>query len=112
MYFENGILYGDLNLEKVKGLGVGSNIFEDALNYFGNRIAGIGGVWEVNPNYAKGISDNLISYRTALSANKTTQEAALSTATGRWAQKNGFSKVEFIGDNSLSAQIITVLFKK
>ena len=107
-----GVLLADLNLEKVKGLGVGSTIFDDAISYFGSKIEGIGGTWEVNQAYSSGISDNLVSYRNALNVGKTANEAAFSTGTGKWALKYGYSKVEFIGEKSINSPVIEVIFKK
>jgi hypothetical protein len=112
MYLENNVLFGDLNLEKVKGLGVGSTIFDDAISYFGNNVEAIGGVWEVNSAYIGGISDNLVLYRNALNANKSPVEAALSTTTGKWALKHNYNKVRFSGNNSISSSSIHVFFEK
>jgi hypothetical protein len=43
---------------------------------------------------------------------KTAQEAAFSTSTGKWALKYQYNSVEFIGDNSVRAPLIKVIFKK
>ena len=56
---------------------------------------GIKGRWEgANPNYVDEMSDNFKAYRDAIAANKTPEQAAFETWTGKQAQKQGFTKAK------------------
>lgn len=71
-----------------KGKGLGTAMFDDALKYFEGQIEGIQGLWIYG--------DNLSSFNKAIESGKSLTEAAFSTATGKWAKKNGFGIVEII----------------
>jgi hypothetical protein len=92
---KDGVLYATLNLSKAKGLGIGTTIFNDALQYYGTNVKAIGGVWEVNVAYAAGLSDNLLMFRTALKNGLPPEQAAFATQTGKWAKDARFTKVWF-----------------
>ena len=93
---------------QLKKQGMGTAMFEDALNHFGDQVQGIKGQWLSG--------DNLDSFNKAISSGKTAQEAAFSTATGKWAKENDFTNIEF-SPNSFwnedgTAQSVNLIFSR
>jgi hypothetical protein len=69
-----------------------------------------GGRWEgADPQYVDGMSDNFKAFKDAKLANKTPEQAAFETWTGKQAQKQGFTKAKVITDNN---NLIIVEFTK
>jgi hypothetical protein len=107
----DGILELDFYLPKnLRGKGIGTDMFNNAMKSFGDEIKGIRGLW--GHNSAGEASDNLTTflqnydyYGGTMSAT----EAAFSTATGKWAKKNGYTDVKIIFD---AADEFEVLFTK
>ncbi len=96
--------------EKLKGQGIGKEMFNQALEKFGNKVKKIKGLWTYNE---KGdMSDNLKTFLDNvdyLGGTMKAEEAAFSTFTGKLAKKNGFSQVKIITND---IDEVEVLFTK
>ena len=63
---------------ELKGNGIGKAMFNDALNYFGDKLKGINGVWVEG--------DNPNAFKKAVGAGMSEAEAAFQTWTGATAK--------------------------
>ncbi len=108
---DGGILKLDFNVpDGMKGQGVGTEMFKDALKTFGDDIKGVEGLWTYGADGK--ISDNLSSFINNvdwMGGSMTPEQAAFNTWTGRQAKKNGFDQVEVI-TNEIDE--VRVLFTK
>lgn len=99
--------------EELKGQGLGSTVFDDALKYYDIKNPGYKGVrgrWEANnPNYTDGMSENFKAFKNAKSANKTDEAAAFETWTGKQALKKDFTKAKVVTNDK---DLILVEFTK
>jgi hypothetical protein len=105
----NGALNLDLNIpENLKKSGIGSQMFSDALMFFGDKVKSIAGVW------ADG--DNLKAFNDALKAGLSKSDAIFSTPTGKWAKSNGFTNYkvtqEYQSKETQDYLKINILFTK
>ncbi|QTE21825.1 hypothetical protein [Polaribacter cellanae] len=106
---KKGILELDFNVPKgMRGQGIGTEMFDDAVKTFGKDIKGIQGLWLGG--------DNLGAFNKAIKSGSSIQNAIFSTPTGKWAKKNGFNTVEW-GANSVfnsdnTAEAVQLIFKK
>lgn len=102
------ILELDFNVPSgLKNQGIGTEMFEDALNAFGDNVQGIKGLW-LN-------GDNLKAFNDALKSGVNAVDAAFSTATGKWAKKNGFTNIEWVNSNvneDGTVEAIELIFKR
>jgi len=94
----------DLNIpNELKGQGLGTLVFEDAIKYYDIKnpnYNGIRGNWQGNnSNYIDGACDNFKAFKNAKLTKGTIEEAAFETWTGKQAQKQGFKKANIITDN-------------
>jgi hypothetical protein len=104
-YINRDLIEFDFNIpNELKGQGLGSIVLEDAVKYYNIKsptYKGIRGRWESgNPNYVDGISDNFKAFKDATLANKTPEQAAFETWTGKQAQKHGFKKAKVVTDDN------------
>lgn len=95
---QKGILELDFQVPKnMRGQGVGTEMFNDAVNSFGDDITGVEGLWTYDAD--GNMSDNLKSFLNNvdwMGGSMTAEEAARNTITGKWAQQNGFNNVQVI----------------
>ncbi|MGV7106003.1 hypothetical protein [Flavobacterium sp. U410] len=98
------ILYADINIPtKItqQYSGLGEIMLDESLAYFNNnvkfgKVDGNFGYWVKFEEYYKdygGQSINLKQFWQAVDAGKPYEEAAFETFTGKWAEKNGFTKI-------------------
>lgn|GEM_PF-2600833 len=80
-----------------------------ANKYYGQDLIKVGGEWIVSSNYSKGLSDNLEIFRGKPAQNKTPEEAAFATPTGKWAFDAGFTKVKFVKEKYSSEIIVPTI---
>ena len=92
--------------ENLRRSGIGSQMFQDALNYFGDNVKGIRGLWVEG--------DNLNQLNKALKSGMNMAEAVFSTPTGKWAKQNGYDTFEQVGSSVGDEGIegIELIFKK
>ena len=104
----NGTLELDLNVpHELQNKGLGKSMFDQSIKVFGDKVKRVQGLWTDGTN--------LSLYNQLIKSGKTPEEAALNTVTGKWAQKNGFNKVEIIQDikmKSGESGSVKVLFSK
>ena len=85
---------GLLDLYMVRGTGTpaGHQMFDEALEAFGDNVAGIRGSW----SDTRGLDTNYRQFQASTDAGLSTDAAALSTFTGQTAARNGFSQVQSV----------------
>jgi len=105
---KSGVLELDFNVpDGMKGQGIGTEMFDDAIKTFGKEVKGVQGLWLEG--------DNLKAFNSAIEAGKSVKDAVFSTPTGKWAKKNGFNNIEwgansnFNSDNTANA--IQLIFR-
>ncbi len=87
-----GLLELDFNVpDGMKGEGIGTNMFNDALKTFGDDVKGIKGTWVGG--------DNLSAFQKALKKTNDINVAIFSTPTGKWAKRNGFDQATITGSH-------------
>ncbi|XLS30041.1 DUF6443 domain-containing protein [Flavobacteriaceae bacterium M23B6Z8] len=85
-----GILELDFHIpEGMRRQGIGTAMFNHAVETFGNAIQGIKGTWLDG--------DNLSTFQKVLRETGDMNKAIFSTPTGKWAQKNGFDQAKVTG---------------
>ena len=91
----NSVLELDFSIPyDLKGKGIGTQMFQNALETFGSEVKKIRGLWTSG--------DNLAAYNNAIRAGKSTEEAIFSTPSGKWAKANGYDKFEWSGYNNFN----------
>ncbi|MEP1790270.1 hypothetical protein [Reichenbachiella sp.] len=102
------VLELDFNVpDGMKKQGIGTTMFNDALSAFGDDVQGIKGQWLDG--------DNLKAFNEALQGGASSGDAAFSTATGKWAQKNGFTNVEWVNskiNDDGAVESLELIFRK
>ncbi|MCZ8023620.1 MAG: hypothetical protein O9294_17785 [Cytophagales bacterium] len=82
-----GVLRLDFQVPKdLRKSGVGSQMFQDALMFFGDKVKSVFGAWTDG--------DNLKALNDAINSGAKESEAIFSTPTGKWAKSNGFTNYE------------------
>lgn len=117
------IIYGDLNIPveiTSQYSGFGELMLDDSLAYFKNnpklgKVDGNIGFWVEYGEYYKdygGKSINLKQFWEAVDTGKSYEKAAFETFTGKWAKKNGFTKVVFDPKREVWESEVVVKFLK
>ncbi|MCX6316437.1 MAG: hypothetical protein NTW29_04055 [Bacteroidetes bacterium] len=116
------LLFADLNIPAfiTKNVsGIGKNMLDDALAFFRaskkhGKVNGVVGYWiehaELYADYG-GKSVNLKKFWEARKAGKSMEDAAFSTFTGEWAEKNLFNRISF-NPESISESTVILKFIK
>jgi len=111
------IIYGDLNIPieiTSEYSGLGELMLDESLAYFKKnpklgKVDGNIGYWVRYEEYYKdygGQSVNLKKFWEAVDAGKSYEDAAFETFTGKWAKKNGFTKVVYKPNNIKENRVI------
>ena len=85
---------GVLNLYIVGGEGTprGGAMFNEAMQAFGTNVKAVRGTWIGHGE----LSSNFDSFKSALAAGKSPEEAAFDTFTGKMAKRHGFAKATIV----------------
>lgn len=95
---EDGFL--ELAIQKAPDTPTGSQMFNEALAAFGNKVEGIRGAWFETGS----MRSNFDAFKAGIEAGLTPTEAALQKFTGKMAARNGFRTVRIIAN--LPGQVV------
>jgi hypothetical protein len=121
VYKSEHVLFADFNISKAitdKISGLGQIMLDDGLAYFNRsrnygNVDGTLNVWAKTESYAEygGQSINLEQFWKAVDKAKMSfEEAAFETFSGKWAKKNGFTKVRIRNAKDVSRESVMLNF--